>query len=107
MVAHPKAFEIAAEDIIGELAPYEFHKQYVGHFGVDSCVSAKIWDLIQGEDLAPKTKCHHLLWALYLLKVYNTEVVLSRCIGVHPNTFRKFAWPIIRAIANQKAKVVS
>ena len=105
-MAHPKAFEIAAESIIGELATSKFHRSYLSHFGVDPKVTAKIWDMIK-PDLPPRTKCHHLLWALMLLKVYNTENILSSWVGVSDNTFRKHAWSIIKIISKQKKKVVS
>ena len=34
----------------------------------------------------------HLLWALMLLKIYSTEVVLSGLCGVDEDTFCKWAW---------------
>ena len=105
-MAHPKAFEIAAEDLIGDSNPSQSHQKYVAHFGVDSLVTAKIWDMTK-PSLPTKVKPKHLLWALMFMKVYNSELVLASWAGVTPKTYRKYCWMIIEAIAKQVRNVVS
>lgn len=105
-MAHPKAFEIAAEDLIGDSNPSQSHQKYVAHFGVDSLVTAKIWDMTK-PSLPTKVKPKHLLWALMFMKVYNSELVFASWAGVTPKTYRKYCWMIIEAIAKQVRNVVS
>ena len=50
----------------------------------------------------------YLLWALYFIFCYNTEAVATRIVGgVHEQTYRKWTWSFIFAIAGLKDKVVS
>jgi hypothetical protein len=50
----------------------------------------------------------HLLWALLLLKTYETESVLAGlCGGVNEDTFHKWAWHFIEKISYLEHEVVS
>lgn len=105
-MAHPSAFKFAAELIIGECGEAEFRRKYITHFGIDPVVTSKVWDLIKPV-ISHKTKPSHLLWALLLLKTYNSEEILSSLVGRTPKTFRKHAWYIIESISKQAKEVVS
>lgn len=41
------------------------------------------------------------------MKVYGTEAVMASKIGVDEKTYRGHAWPVVKAIASMKTKVVS
>ena len=105
-MAHPSAFKFAAELIIGECGEAEFRRKYISHFGIDPVLTSKVWDLIKPV-ISHKTKPSHLLWALLLLKTYNSEEILSSLVGRTPKTFRKHAWYIIESISKQAKEVVS
>ena len=70
---------------------------FVAHFGITPTVCAHVWirTCSKVESSAPK----HLLFALIFLKLYNSDRVLAASCGVSENTFRKWAWAYIRAIA--------
>ena len=48
-----------------------------------------------------------LLWALGFLKTYQTETILSGHFGTDRKTFRESVWPIVEAIGDLQATVVS
>ena len=49
----------------------------------------------------------HLLWALLFLNTYDTKQNLADLVGVHEDTFRKWLWALVVAIAKLKPSVVS
>ena len=105
-IAHQKAFKIAAEDLIGDRNPLLSHQKYVAYFGVDSIVTAKIWDM-KKPSLSPKVKPKYLFWGLMFMKVYNSELVLVTWAGVTHKRYCKYCWMIIEAIERQVKNVVS
>jgi len=44
---------------------------------------------------------------MMFMKVYGTEAVMASKIGVDEKTYRGHAWPVVKAIASMKTKVVS
>lgn len=80
-------------------------------FGLSPEHCSIIWNLLDLDELSDNdARCvrpDHLLWALMLLKVYATENVLAGIAGVHRQTFRKWSWLIIKAIAKQRKALVS
>jgi len=71
-------------------------------------VSPKRVSYVLSEVTFPRgTKPGHVLWALLLLKCYTTELTLARMTGVSANTFRKWSWLVIGALAAHMSNVVS
>ena len=78
-------------------------------FGVSPDVVSHSWELLMKYKLLPqKAMPEHLLWALSLLKTYETEEVLSRkFFKTNEKTIRKWAWQMIECLANLYPYVVS
>ena len=74
-------------------------------FGASPQVCAEIWSMLVplNNSSAPK----HLLWALMLLKVYSSEMVLCSIAKTSEKTFSKWTWIFIQAIANLSFDIVS
>ncbi len=72
-----------------------------------------LWELVVPDKLRPKGgRPEHLLWMLYLLKVYPKQgpgcsVVGASAGTVNPKTHRKWVWAFIEAIAKLVDCVVS
>lgn len=66
------------------------------HFGVSFEVIIDVDDLLSIQSSDERT---HLLWALFFLKVYNTENVSARFWKVTEKTYRKHLHPMIEKIA--------
>jgi hypothetical protein len=79
-------------------------------FGTSPDICAKLWTMLSPQtnkkiDYLARPK--HLLWGLMLLKIYATEPVLSSLAGgCDVQTFRKWAWQFVRAIAQLEDEVV-
>ena len=52
-------------------------------------------------------KSDHMLWALMLLKTYDSEANLAKRFDVSRPTFRKYIWRCINEISNLSNTVVS
>ena len=67
-------------------------------FGISNIVCSIIWHNVQHpHDGQPV----HLLYALMLLKMYETEHIYHALTGVDEKTFRKWAWIYVEIIATQ------
>lgn len=75
-------------------------------FGCSTEACQDLWKITFGYQKVG-TQPKHLLWALLQLKVYATEDVLAALIGCDRKTFRKWVWPMIRAIRKAAPAVVS
>ena len=75
---------------------------YRAHFGVSPSVFAKSWELINRIDVIPGIEPKHLCWAFLFLKVYSTEEIHSSLVKTNRNTFRKWAWTVIRKLSQIK-----
>lgn len=88
-----------------------FEGRFRSNFGASPQVAARVWDLIQQEQADTLTHLHSIerfLWALLLLKSYDTENVnAARALGVHEDTFRQWAWDFVERICDLEAVVVS
>jgi hypothetical protein len=77
-------------------------------FGCSPQIWLKLWNeldpfLTMPKGVSPK----HLLWALLMMKVYDSEDVhCSIAGGVDPTTFRKWSWLFVEALSSLDAKVV-
>lgn len=82
-------------------------------FGVSATVALDTWDRLQGEDLTPEGgKFLHLLWTLMFFKLYGIESDLCAHAGgvygaIDPKTYRRWIWPMARALAELEYAVVS
>jgi len=82
-------------------------RHYRACYGVSPTTTAITWSKIQANKLTPRARPRHLLWALFLLTVYAKEEVCANFFGVHEDTFREWAFELIKAIAMLKTDYVS
>jgi hypothetical protein len=75
-------------------------------FGTTPEICSILWGLIAPNFSVEGACPRHLLWALILLRTYHKESDISSRIGVHVQTFRKFSFLFIEAIASLKDIVV-
>jgi hypothetical protein len=79
-------------------------------FGTTPDMCARLWKMLSPEtnaDFGNGVHPKHLLWGLMLLKVYGTEPVLASLAGgCDVQTFRKWAWQFVHAIASLSDTVV-
>jgi hypothetical protein len=77
-------------------------------FGAGSEVVADIWNRIEADAPIDKdAKPKHLLWALVLLKVYQSDEVHCALVGwPSAPTFRKWAWYFVERIAMLKDGII-
>jgi hypothetical protein len=85
-------------------------RRFTAMFGIMPVVCVDIWCRL-GNDTETLDKNGanpvHLLWALMLLKLYATEVVLAVTIaGCDEKTFRKWSWHFVRGLADLEGSVV-
>jgi hypothetical protein len=92
----------------------DFDGRWQAHFCAEPEVCADVWRRLEVDNIdldAPDDKIAepcHLLWALLLLKTYETESVLAGlCGGVDEDTFRKWAWHFIEKVSYLEHEVVS
>jgi hypothetical protein len=85
-------------------------RRFGGWFGVSWTVAAKTWTLIAEANnfKSPTDAKNKLLWALKLLKSYETEENFAALVGgVDKKTARKHAWNFIDLISYCEHDVVS
>ena len=77
-------------------------------FGCHVLIVRSIYKLLYSEDLLPEGgKLEHLLWALMFLKIYAGFKDLASRAGVDEQTFKKWSWLFVLAIANLESIMVS
>ena len=83
-------------------------RRFKAHFGVSPYVCSILWQLLQSSiRKMPRTVgAEHLLFALSLLKTYESTMVLASRAGVDKKTFNAWAWQFIEAIAKLKPHVI-
>ena len=83
--------------------------EFRSFFGCSVAVFLSLWSLLGTTDTIPEGgTITHLLWTLLFLKVYSNAKSLCALVGgVDPETFRKWTWLFIPAIANLEPLVVS
>ena len=100
--------EIRYAELFAEEGAYIMKREYsssvrwkscfVAHFGVSPRVCAILW--MKTRHSVPESSIpKHMLFGMLLLKVYCTESVLASLCNVSENTFRKWAWIHIKALA--------
>lgn len=81
------------------------NRRFRSLFGTSWEICADIWnDLVEMEHSVMAMRGvqnYHLLWALMLLKTYQTESILGgMCRGATEKTFRKWSWSFVEAVAD-------
>ena len=84
-------------------------RRFKAHFGTTDERCVVIWNILRADPASQPlngAKPEHLLWALLMLKTYDTEPVLSGKAHCDEKTFRKWSWKFIVALSNILYKVV-
>jgi hypothetical protein len=77
-------------------------------FGTTPVVAADIWNRLDPRtNILPGSHPRHLLYGFLLLKVYSTEKVHGKIVGVDEKTFRQWSWVFVDAISGLLGEVVS
>ena len=99
-----------ANNIIGKLQSANTQKrEIVGFFGAPIIVIAKIWELIEAnnieeDDVPQRNKKEYLLWALHYLKEYPNQTVMCKTMQrqffqkITEKTLRKWVWYYIKEV---------
>lgn len=113
MEASPDAILVLARDIwrrdrYRERAFSSEDREFRENFGCSVRVCHSLWNLLKKTDNLPSNgRLEHFLWALMFLKIYGTEKVMcSRAGGVDKDTFRKWTWLFVDAIASLESSLV-
>jgi hypothetical protein len=76
-------------------------------FGVSPVICGIIWEqLIEQGNLERGCKPIHLLWALFFLKCYACESILSQVLKSDRKTTRKWIWYLVSKIADLSNETV-
>lgn len=110
----PEAFLFHAREI-WKRNPYKQRafstedREFREHFGCSIDVCLSLWNSMEETGyLPPNGRLEHLLWGLMFLKIYGTErVMCSMAGGPDKDTFRKWSWLFVDAIASLEYSVVS
>ena len=84
----------------------EQHRIFKAHFAVSPLVCLKAWGLICeyrkefGKYPRNLREPKHLLWALYFIKVYNTNKCCETWADATDKTFRCRAWDILEQLSD-------
>lgn len=100
----------AAKDIINIPKSHgTFVKRWTGAFGAPVVVCCRLWGKLDPFHTMPNGVAYkHLLWALYFLKVYETEHNSASSVGkVDEKTYREWSWRFVEAISYLECDVVS
>ena len=103
------AREIWGRDSSTERAQMVEDRRFREFFGVSAMVAISVWRRLSRTSQIPfGGEPKHLLWALLFMKVYPTEGIMCKLIGIKcPKTFRGRVKDFIEAIADLESDVVS
>lgn len=83
-------------------------RRFRSWFGTSSIICAWGWHELESRGLPEGVEKKHYLWALTLMKTYETEANLSSKVGaVDETTFRKWAWLVVDLISWLELDLVS
>jgi hypothetical protein len=104
-----KARDIWRRDPTVERSLLTEERDFRASFGCGVIVLLSLWELLMAHDmLPPGGTLEHLLWTCMFLKVYgNQRTLCTMAGGVDQETFRKWVWKFIAAIAPLESSVVS
>ena len=76
-------------------------RRFVSYFGVDEHCCSVLWHKLHSNDPAGLVgwRPHHLLDALFFLKVYVSEEVAAGFARCDEKTLRKWNWTVLKAIS--------
>lgn len=97
----PSEFCALGFTIIGNanvLSVPNFIRRYKALFGVSPLLASTLWDLLSLH-VPSKEMLLHLFWALLRLNTYATDRVCVALVKVNLNTFRKWSWALVCALA--------
>ena len=77
-------------------------RRFRAFFGVSPSTASLLWGKIKSLDWAPRSQAKHILWALLLMKVYDSEEVMAGFLGVDEETFSIHAFEMVKVIARLK-----
>jgi hypothetical protein len=89
------------EEVAAILGPGEDAKSprvVRGYFGIDFVAMELIWQLVDAEARRFHMQRKHLLWTLYLLRVFDTIDRITTFLKVSYNTFASHVWLMISLI---------
>jgi len=90
-------------DIKPNLSKLTIVRRCSSYFGATPDLVHALWkELVGSNNIPEKGELKHLLWALSFLKNYSTYSKYSTDYGVRENTFSKWIWLFIPAIARMK-----
>ena len=89
----------------GRVSDSEIH-QFKAKYGISPGVCVVVHRKLRRK-VRHEVSVRHFLWAMSLLKTYDTEDVLAGRFGASPKTIRKHVWPTIKKIASLSGHVVS
>ena len=86
-----------------------FVRRWMGAFGTSPAICCWLWDRLDPVNTMPSgVQIKHLLWALFFLKVYETEENSANAGGkVDEKTYRGWCWRFVEAISYLECDVVS
>ncbi|KAL7547299.1 hypothetical protein ACHAWF_016650 [Thalassiosira exigua] len=105
----PQDFVTAAKDIINiSKCQVTFERRWNSAFGALPVICCLLWDELDPFNTMPNgVHFRHLLWALYLLKVYDTEHNSAQFVGgVDEKTFREWSFLFVDAISYLECHVI-
>jgi hypothetical protein len=89
-------------------------RRFRDYFGISLNTAINAWKLLNEHNkLDEGSEVSHMLWSMYFLKCYPRTQEACAAAGqadsgaVDPKTRKKYAWPMIYALANLEAKLVS
>ena len=110
MLVEPKVFQKAYADRLRLRGHWEIfirlgsERRFRSHFGINAEHVARLWNvlLLRIPEEMVGWKPHHLLDALFFMKVYSPEPVAARFAGCDEKTLRKWNWKVVGTIAALK-----
>jgi hypothetical protein len=83
-------------------------RRFRSWFGTSTVICAWGWHELESRGLPEEVEKKHYLWALTLMKTYETEANLSTKVGpVDEKTFREKAWLVVDLISWLELDLVS
>ena len=86
-----------------------FDQRWPSFFAASPLLLATVWDRLAPitEEEENGLEAHHLLWAILFLTQYtNKKDLVSKCGGVHEDTYRKYLWVMIGLLASLEFDVI-
>ena len=103
-----RAREVWSRDPDKERAQGSKDADFRHFFSCSVRVFLTAWSMLTTTDfLPPGGRIEHMLWTLMFLKLYSGQMALCALAGVDPETFRKWIWEFVEALAMLEHLIVS